>query len=272
LRSVGSALHGIDGAPRLVQTLEHRDTIEGIPRAMHGTAFGARLSTRDWVSNRTPWTAFDLLDSMRESVMEDENGPWEADRRIRDHTEGNTDPAPGPGDAARESSAGLERLWALIKELTADGTQQIRATASDASSPSVRQRTTEVIVGWRAWRLVTWKLWKPQYEVQLESIVYPMFWHPAKPVQGKVGLGLPSGVHAWQTHAQCLEHKELYGSYARDWLIGEVSLWGHVIKHEHGYRAQFAYPRRLIVPECLRERGDIVADLRRTYGVECEWG
>ena len=235
---------------------------------MDGTAVAAGVSTVD--EGLESDNAIDLLGSMRESVMEDENGPWKANRRVRDNTEGNTDPASDAGDASREPSAGLERLSALIKELTADATQQNSATQPDAL-PSVKQRTTEVIVGWRAWRLVTWKLWKPKCEVQLESIVYPMLWHPAQPVQGKVGLGLPSGVHAWQTHAQCLEHKELYGSYSRDWLIGEVSLWGHVIKHEHGYRAEFAYPRRLIVPECLRERGDIVGDLRRTYGVECEW-
>jgi hypothetical protein len=130
---------------------------------------------------------------------------------------------------------------------------------------------TEVIVGWRAWRLVSWKLFKAPHEVQLESIVYPMIWHPVKPVQAPVGLEVPSGVHAWQTNAQCVAHSKLYGDYARDWIIGEVSLWGHVVKHEHGYRAEFAYPRRLIVPTCLREYGDIAGDLRRTYGTECEW-
>jgi hypothetical protein len=28
-------------------------------------------------------------------------------------------------------------------------------------------------------------------------------------------------------------------------VIGRVALWGRVIEHEHGYRAQFAYPQRL---------------------------
>jgi len=31
------------------------------------------------------------------------------------------------------------------------------------------------------------------------------------------------------------------------WVIGEVSLWGRVVEHEHGYRAQWAQPRRLAV-------------------------
>jgi hypothetical protein len=28
-------------------------------------------------------------------------------------------------------------------------------------------------------------------------------------------------------------------------VLGRVALWGRVIEHEHGYRAQFAYPQRL---------------------------
>jgi hypothetical protein len=29
--------------------------------------------------------------------------------------------------------------------------------------------------------------------------------------------------------------------------IGEVSLWGRVVGHDAGYRAQFAYPRRILL-------------------------
>jgi hypothetical protein len=28
-------------------------------------------------------------------------------------------------------------------------------------------------------------------------------------------------------------------------VLGRVALWGRVVEHEHGYRAQFAYPQRL---------------------------
>jgi hypothetical protein len=29
------------------------------------------------------------------------------------------------------------------------------------------------------------------------------------------------------------------------WVVGLVSLWGRIVEHEHGYRAQYAYPREL---------------------------
>ena len=28
-------------------------------------------------------------------------------------------------------------------------------------------------------------------------------------------------------------------------MLGRVALWGRVIEHEHGFRAQYAYPQRL---------------------------
>jgi hypothetical protein len=37
-------------------------------------------------------------------------------------------------------------------------------------------------------------------------------------------------------------------SLARGRVVGTVSLWGQVIRASHGYRAQYAYPRLLVVP------------------------
>ncbi len=36
--------------------------------------------------------------------------------------------------------------------------------------------------------------------------------------------------------------------YERYGIHGEVYLWGKVVEHEHGYRAQFAYPKNLVLP------------------------
>lgn len=88
---------------------------------------------------------------------------------------------------------------------------------------------------------------------------------------------------------------ELRRSYAHRWsaaaalatfVSGEVSLWGKLIEHEGGYRAEYAYPRRILVPRSYR--GFVHADDRRTirrvdadeaaaliaerYGIEAEVG
>ncbi len=81
-------------------------------------------------------------------------------------------------------------------------------------------------------------------------------------------------------------HRWSHASALRTLVSGEVSLWGRVIEHEHGYRAEYAYPQRIIVPR--HYRGFLHAGDRRTirridaneaaaliaerYGIETEVG
>jgi hypothetical protein len=51
------------------------------------------------------------------------------------------------------------------------------------------------------------------------------------------------GVYA----AKSLDHLRRAG-YDRYGIHGEVLLWGNVVEHEHGFRAQFAYPKSLFLP------------------------
>ena len=51
------------------------------------------------------------------------------------------------------------------------------------------------------------------------------------------------GVYA----SKSLEHLRTTG-YARYGIHGEVNLWGTVVEHELGYRAQFAYPKNFALP------------------------
>jgi hypothetical protein len=47
--------------------------------------------------------------------------------------------------------------------------------------------------------------------------------------------------------SKSLEHLRTTG-YARYGIHGEVNLWGTVVEHEQGWRAQFAYPKNLYLP------------------------
>jgi hypothetical protein len=49
-------------------------------------------------------------------------------------------------------------------------------------------------------------------------------------------------------------------------VIGRVTLWGAVIDERSAWRAQYAYPDRLLVPTLLRSADRIAADLE-AYGV-----
>jgi hypothetical protein len=130
----------------------------------------------------------------------------------------------------------------------------------------------ETTVGWRVWRLAGPYV----HEGPLMSTFMTSIW-PAgvamKACCGSDNAEMRHGIHAFVSRGQA---EEYFGEQSRGkttpHVIGEVSLWGRVVLHERGYRAQFAYPRRLLVPRrYANPRSDIVRDLRRLYGIEVDW-
>jgi len=83
-------------------------------------------------------------------------------------------------------------------------------------------------------------------------------WSPRQPLAAKCGAGnahdadeppyldCTCGVYA----AKNIEHLRQLG-YERRGIRGEVHLWGTVVEHELGWRAQFAYPKTLLLPSDL---------------------
>jgi hypothetical protein len=110
------------------------------------------------------------------------------------------------------------------------------------------------IIGYRVWR------WKPTGLQSLNG----QPWLPGRPLVASCGppagtivsrgeathgpdelpsLDCTCGVYA----AKNLEHlREI--DYARFGIHGEVYLWGTVVEHRLGWRAQFAYPKSLFLP------------------------
>jgi hypothetical protein len=101
-------------------------------------------------------------------------------------------------------------------------------------------------------------------------------WPAGVPMKACCGSGtgdLRHGIHAFASRGQAEEYfaEQSRGKTAPH-VFGKVALWGRVVVHERGYRAQFAYPRTLLVPRrYVNPRSDIVNELRRAYGVEVDW-
>ncbi len=51
---------------------------------------------------------------------------------------------------------------------------------------------------------------------------------------------------------QARTHRWWWAAPVRAEVTGEVSLWGKVIEHDGGYRAELAYPHRVVVPAVFR--------------------
>ena len=81
------------------------------------------------------------------------------------------------------------------------------------------------------------------------------------------GEGCTCGVYA-STDLERLRGQILFG--LRRMVVGEVSLWGKVIPAHHGYRAQFAYPKRLLVLERTAAADPAVVVALADYGVPVE--
>ena len=107
-------------------------------------------------------------------------------------------------------------------------------------------RLVEPILGWRTWGLAGSRSGKDLMLLPVVGRGRP--WRPRAPARAACprrrahgaipGLDCRCGLHA--THEIDLLRR------TRDpAVLGRVALWGRVIEHERGYRAQFAYPQRL---------------------------
>lgn len=141
------------------------------------------------------------------------------------------------------------------------------------------------IVGFRCWRVD---------QGFLRSVYQGDIWPPQQILQGReLGDWNQRGIHAWKdaTSKQYFEYLRSYmdrrddgGAFGRTLLdltdkcpamvTGSVLLWGDVVEHERGWRAEFARVRSLdwLYPDAAsmgRER-EALQELRVRYGVTRE--
>lgn len=126
--------------------------------------------------------------------------------------------------------------------------------------------TLEPAVGWRAWDV---------YGFLLCSVTSRMRWMPrqklvarcsSNPAHDAPKEGCACGIYAAYSRAHLeAQRYHNYRHIEQPAVIGEVYLYGRLEECERGWKAQYAYPKRLIVPTRAYER---VEGLRRLYGVE----
>lgn len=145
-----------------------------------------------------------------------------------------------------------------------DGRPAVLGTTPTATGTLAR-RPDEPLTAWRYWRV--------DAAGRLVSVSQRGFtWQPGVPLRaGCVGGGHPApdpgcncGIHgspdlaALRDHALCLAPGEL--------VIGEVGLWGRVVHDDHGYRGEYASPRRLWLVTDAGNGGEVLRALG-AYGV-----
>lgn len=113
--------------------------------------------------------------------------------------------------------------------------------------------------------IVAYRVWLLQSDF-ITSCSMDDVWRPGEIMVGRF-LDRGAGVHAWRSP----ELAVCYGKQAHYCIrvVGRVALWGEVIEHERGYRAEFAKPIAFdqmfgypILP------GRRLRKLRELYGLE----
>ncbi|MGH2635532.1 MAG: hypothetical protein ACRDHU_05230 [Actinomycetota bacterium] len=127
----------------------------------------------------------------------------------------------------------------------------------DARVAPGREVLTDAIDGWRTWTLAGSRDGS-------EAILLPIAgtgktWPRGSPARAECGrrrhhrvpgLDCTCGIHATHTF-------DLLRRTRDPAVLGMVALWGRVLEHEHGYRAEFGYPQRLalVCPLCFWQWG-----------------
>lgn len=123
----------------------------------------------------------------------------------------------------------------------------------------------DAVTAWRGWSLV-----EEEGQVRLSSLTRAESWIPRAPHAASCSKGrrptpqrrCRCGVYATTTPEALGGLRSLPGG-----VVGEVSLWGRVIEHGTGYRAELGYPARLglVCAGCQAEgigrRADVVQRL-----------
>jgi hypothetical protein len=115
----------------------------------------------------------------------------------------------------------------------------------------------EPILGWRLWRLrrneegalrltptTPRAAWEPGVAIHARcsgahTRLYMVFNPELEPTHRSPMPGCTCGVHAMK------DVRRITNGRTRGAVVGRVAMWGRVIEHSKGWRAEFAYPSRL---------------------------
>ena len=85
--------------------------------------------------------------------------------------------------------------------------------------------------------LIGWRVWRVTSAGYLQSLSASAIWLPDEPMTGIVGDYDGRGVHVFTTRANAIA---VVANHGGRFAIGSVKLWGEVVEHEQGYRAENA--------------------------------
>lgn len=160
-----------------------------------------------------------------------------------------------------------------------------KGTTSTAPKPEPLPRAdmqVRDLIGWRVWRITSLGY--------LRSLTADAIWLPGVPMEatGVSDSNAPIlkasdlGIHVFAERNGAVLEVEQYvrmeGSNNHSYAIGSVLLWGEVVEHERGYRAERAKIKSIDdvtwrgKPPWDKETAEVLGFLRARYGVQVPRG
>jgi hypothetical protein len=129
--------------------------------------------------------------------------------------------------AATYAALAKQQQWLAQQQLAA--AQQAQAPAAKSEPLKTEGFKVGEIIGWRGWKITPTGF--------LRSMSADVLWPPDEPMEGKTKTREEhNGVYAFKACKDFLKQMENAGLE----VYGRVALWGDVIEHELGYRAEYA--------------------------------
>ncbi len=165
-----------------------------------------------------------------------------------------------------------QSLYIACPQLAAMYPGQLSAT-SQTRLPDPEETCVFAITGWRLWTTPMFQEillsnnkteWKPYQRLEARCLANGFNPTPSDPAglvnKNCSGVYCSCGIYAYkkQQDAEWGENRPETDNH----IWGEVWLWGRVVEHETGYRAQYAYPKSLV------DTGGIARRLATVYGCE----
>jgi len=182
-------------------------------------------------------------------------------------------PSDGAGDGAGAGDAGADASSSQYFTFTGPPTFTVIGPIMTLAGivPPLEDEGVKLgeIEAWRAWRVEG---------DRLQSLVMNSFWEPGEPMRGDPEPRNGEGVYAFKTPkllkeelpSSCHDDDDTaalgrkMGSEWTSHAYGRVLLWGRIVEHDNGYRAQYAKVLSLEGGPCGRAK---LAELCRVYGL-----
>ena len=182
----------------------------------------------------------------------------------------------GPFAQASSYTSELPNIGAAAQQGTTATQLAPHPTLAQYAAQHQTQRTKPEPIedaGISVGEIIAYRAWRCSGEV-LRSMAVDDVWAPGEPMEGdpeKYVLQLQGcGVHAFKTMSMVLTNYDSWADEVSSYVVvGTIALWGTVIEHELGYRAQFGKVNSLDMICGLSEWRErrMLRRLRQRYGV-----